>query len=430
MNYIKKNGYYIKDEGEYERIWVDPINYCIQNFNKCSDDTILCIFQDELHSVLNSYMSPFELANKIKLCYPLIDDVSPAIENHFKNLHILARKSCSDRDLEFNDSVYILSKYKDRHLSPDVCAKILSILYKDLEKNVKNLRRSGSKYIEIDKIEDKTYENKKFLRPVIFLKRYAQKELDDYFKTFILHGSLATLDYVENWSDVDTYAVIKKDVISDYKKLSTLRNIIFKMINYFLMIDPYQHHGIFVNTEIDTEFYPQAYLPFAVMNNSRSFLASSEIEFIERNEDIEKLNVFWNALQVMRKASVTRFPTKNYYVAKFFLAYLQTMPTYYLQAKNIHIYKKHSFDMIRKEFSTDILKPVDIASRYRNDMVQSQVLPECILHNIGFQNPFTNLFAHHLLKNKIKKDVLHELDYRLISGSLVLCEDMLRKLEV
>jgi hypothetical protein len=42
-------------------------------------------------------------------------------------------------------------------------------------------------------------------------------------------------------------------------------------------------------------------------------------------------------------------------------------PTIYLQTKGIHVYKKYSFDLVRKDFNKNIWTPIDIVSSIRKN---------------------------------------------------------------
>ena len=59
--------------------------------------------------------------------------------------------------------------------------------------------------------KDKSYKIK-ILQCFNFLKK---NKIDDYFKIFCVHGSLASDDYIKNWSDLDTFVVIRNETLKE-----------------------------------------------------------------------------------------------------------------------------------------------------------------------------------------------------------------------
>jgi len=416
------------DNNKEAKFYQDPLFHCIHNFDSCKDENIIYIIQDELHILLNSFLDPLELPNKFKIIYPFIDSLPEVVKKRLQALFLLLKKSSDKRGFNFNDSLRFLHKNYLFRLNPEIFAKILSTLYCDLNANIHNINyRKKLKIVEFGKIKDEEYETT-FLKPILLLKSFSRKYLSKYLQNFILHGSLSTLDYVEGWSDVDTYAIIKRDTILDWRLLLKLRKLTFKNFRYFLLIDPYQHHGTFFVTEIDTQFYPQAYLPFIVLKNSKSFFDSEKIEFIERSEDIERIFKLRETPEIFKKAYITNFHLKNYYLAKLYISYLLIFPTYYLEAKGIHVYKRDSFKLIKRELKEKEWNIIEIASKCRKLYTKKQLLQQFTSITINMQeNPFMSLFIHFLFKNDIQKEFAQILR-SITKDVLLFSERMLRKL--
>ena len=53
----------------------------------------------------------------------------------------------------------------------------------------------------------KAKSDKNYLKPIKSLKSYIDKELRDYLRDFLIHGSISTADYSIGWSDFDTFVI-------------------------------------------------------------------------------------------------------------------------------------------------------------------------------------------------------------------------------
>ena len=49
--------------------------------------------------------------------------------------------------------------------------------------------------------------------------------MNKYFKHFLIQGSVATLDFIDGYSDFDTFVVIKDEILKDKKNLKIKKNI-------------------------------------------------------------------------------------------------------------------------------------------------------------------------------------------------------------
>ena len=47
--------------------------------------------------------------------------------------------------------------------------------------------------------------------------------MNKYFKYFLIQGSIATRDYINGYSDFDTFVVIKNETLIDNKQILELR---------------------------------------------------------------------------------------------------------------------------------------------------------------------------------------------------------------
>ena len=130
--------------------------------------------------------------------------------------------------------------------------------------------------------KDKSYKIK-ILQCFNFLKK---NKIDDYFKIFCVHGSLASDDYIKNWSDLDTFVVIRNETLKNDLKLRRLRNILRICFLKLIKISPFQHHGLIIYTENDLNNYLKGFLPMQALEQSFSILGKVDFKVKEKKKKI------------------------------------------------------------------------------------------------------------------------------------------------
>ena len=116
-----------------------------------------------------------------------------------------------------------------------------------------------------------------YLAPVIELGETVRCEIADHVTDFMIHGSIATLDYSRGWSDFDTFVIVAKDTALDGRALTALRTKLLNAYHYLIAIDPLQHHGFIICTEIDLVRYPEDTMPIEVLQKAKSYLGASTL---------------------------------------------------------------------------------------------------------------------------------------------------------
>ncbi len=189
------------------------------------------------------------------------------------------------------------------------------ILSKKIVKNFNILKKKENrlKYTKTNQILiSKKINEKKFLfRDKIFkvkilhtLKQFNTPFFRKYFKFFLLHGSFVTDDYVKNWSDIDTFVVLKLGVFRNYKTLINIRERILSIYPEFLKISPFQHHGLIFLNEIDLKNYNDNFIPIEALKFNLNIFENSKIVFKKVN-NTNKNNSYTNLitrLQFVKKS--------------------------------------------------------------------------------------------------------------------------------
>lgn len=317
--------------------------------------------QCELKEILSTFINGGFSASSY-IFYPIIKNVSSSLVKRLMDLFSFVKNKSQNYGLNFSNSLEKFNQFSNLSNAKNF-AVILSALYEDFDKNKKmdDIKKIN---VKSNILNENDYHDK-YLSPVLELKKFSQKKLYEYVVDVHVHGSLATLDYIKGWSDFDTLVILKKDTITDYTRILKLRNFMYISRKYLYKMDPLQHHGHLIFTEYDFDYYCQTFFPIVLFKYSKSLLNCKSFKFKLRDchsENIKKFNWFVDYFKNIGKNEKYHM---NSYDLKFFLHAITLFPTMYLQAKGLHVYKKFSFDIAKRDFSKKEWDVIDYASSLR-----------------------------------------------------------------
>lgn len=259
-------------------------------------------------------------------------------------------------------------------------AQNICYLYKKLPFSGKNLTTS---LISIPEYDERDYpkSDKNYLKPIKSLKSYIDKELQDYLRDFLIHGSISTADYSKGWSDFDTFVILKSQTFENYKTLIEFRRKIIKAHSFLLEIDILQHHGFIFCTEYGLDQYYSHFLPEQVLKKSKSLMGNSEIKIQYFRDQNSSIAAFSNKNDLLKSAFKNKilyhhkyqneylqedFQNINtMYQLKYFLSLMMILPALYLDAKGEPCYKKYSFSKVKGKFINE-WEIIEKASKIRS----------------------------------------------------------------
>ena len=285
-------------------------------------------------------------------------------------------------------------------------AQNIALGYERLEFKNGPIQRTA---IAVNGIENREYLNvdPEFLSPVLKLKTYVQNEIREFLIDFLIHGSLATLDYAKGWSDFDTYAIIKKKILLDVSAMVALREKFLYAYQYLLDIDKLQHHGFLICTGFDIAHYPPLYMPIPVIKLSKSLIGSQTITFGVIKTTDEEVRSFFNRIRFYKEVSSTgilkhhpyegeyllsdyRNAENGMYQFKYLLNNVTITPAYYYGALGEHANKREAIERIRSSLSRqsfDLLEKVTyVRSEWQNREAfptKDNQIPQWIQDTIG-----------------------------------------------
>lgn len=250
------------------------------------------------------------------------------------------------------------------------------------------------KTLSIPDIDEEEYSSKDegYLRPVIEIRKYAKNYLRDYLDSFLIHGSIATLDYSVGWSDLDTYLILSKETILDSSRLVELRDRLLHAYSYLLRIDPLQHHGFLLCTASDLEQYPSPFMPVNVLKYSKSLLGDCQITFYILPESLRRKDAFRKHLYFFKKTYETgilkhhayngEYLLDNFqnrenamYQMKNFLEFVTILPAYFLEAQGKPCYKRESFDLVKPHVPSENWELIEKVSFLRMEWQNRETHP-------------------------------------------------------
>ena len=176
----------------------------------------------------------------------------------------------------FFDIKSILYKnYKQKQIQK--FAKQIALNSNNKNNNFKNINK---KKVYLKKIKENKINKLKGgseIKKIINLIK--NENLLNYFDHFIVQGSIASYDFIKNWSDFDTLVVIKNDVLKDEKKLIRLRIKLKKIYKQIVKFSKFQHHGFIIYTNLDLKNYLSGYLPPEALKFNFTLINRKFIEF-------------------------------------------------------------------------------------------------------------------------------------------------------
>lgn len=395
----------------------------------CTEDRQFKVnrLQNETHNLLNSFLNGSLLTRRSLYLYPFIKEYQRE-----KVVKALDRIGHALRGLGEHGNANV----KDVLLQIERCrflkrinAKRLSQILAELYSVLRALVIDGAKTNEV-KIRNSTvfdrqrYEtdDRNYLRPIVTLQQHIATHLSPFLYGAYIHGSFATRDYVEGASDLDTLLILKETAVLHANSLVEAEKKIVPTLKYFYRIDPLQHHGHMVFTEVDMKYYPQSYFPFVVFNYAVRILGPEIMTFHERDSAWECKNLLQGMLSNGNSQQL-RQAVANFYGLKYFLAIVQLIPTVFLQAQGRFYYKKHSFKAIREQndgISWDIL---DKATWIRNNWIKHEFKAISLFAKIAF-NPFFISLAYRKLHRRPPQYMVAALGDRFLDEYFEFCDSL------
>lgn len=339
-----------------------------------------------------------------------------------------------------NGEYYSLRRFRDKPIS-FLKGKIIEITKEDkfisFEKSYDSVYEKGPVVKTVIKKDIKRlkYESKEkgFLRPVYEFQRYIKQYFskDDMLGAYI-HGSLGTMDYIEGYSDFDALLIFKKNIFNNDKKIESIRKKIKKANTFLYLLDPLQHHTLFIISELDMKYYFEPIFPVVLLDYALEITPGWNNKLVFRCLEAESQlrKVFRKRYRYYQKWKEKKY--MNAYDIKNAVQSILILPTLYLQAKTgKYLYKKFTFDKAKKDFNEKTWKIIEKATKVRENCSYESYYPYWLRKFIGinFHYKYLHLLHKYFDRNN-SKCMLEIMGKNFLQESLTLVEIMQKNLKV
>jgi hypothetical protein len=177
-----------------------------------------------------------------------------------------------------------------------------------------------------------------YLAPLADLARHLRSAGRKILRGAYLHGPLAAGGYVKGWTDVKVLLLLTRETVTSGEALLRARTMVTSAMNPLYRIDPYQHHGLFVTSEIDLGAYPQSLFPLAHFPGCLTIVGGEkELVLRERDSGLERRRAVWDLCYLARRYYLERRRPRNFYAWKGRLEATLLIPRAYLEAQGIYL---------------------------------------------------------------------------------------------
>lgn len=350
-NYRLEKNYYLKD-GEQLEYYMNPWVFYNTNTTYIRYEVVLNQIQNQLKYINELYFNGESNINAYSIYFNYLIELLHHNELlKEKNIINLFRYIVSEGELNIN-----------------IIEKILICIYPILKKKFKDRNNIYTTYKMNDEYKNKRFSNDDKIVKELYDKLFHSiEEIGQFVKTFIVHGSLSTLDYTK-YSDVDTLIILKNEVFESIDNMRICRKRLSKAAIHLFEYDPLQHHKFFFVTEMDLMNYPKSYLPVELFEYSTLVYGDIKIEISIRESLLENLYAVWSMAYGFRQTYLTKQFPNNLFSLKRYTSRLMLLPTLYLELfKDIYPYKKYSFDLAKKYFTEEEWRAIEIATMLRKE---------------------------------------------------------------
>jgi hypothetical protein len=241
------------------------------------------------------------------------------------------------------------------------------------------------------------------------------------------HGSMGSQDFT-GYSDIDLLLVLSESASHDAQALLQIRDVVGPVCREVYCYDVLQHHGVFLISEIDFDYYPEAYLPTEVLKNGSVLCGDQRLSLCVRDSHFDAIRSYLMTTSMLRSWVHNKEKLTNLDRIKRFNSNLLLLPCLYLETRGVFCYKRESFDLIAPFLSDAARLSLQVASRVRNQWTRTGLHYSCermfirtglfpqYLIRAGFASTMDRLYVRRLLGNydssfwNSLKTLLQELD--------------------
>lgn len=387
-----RDGSYMR-EHERPHFFMNPPAFFHEIRDTCSDEIVLQQTQNQFRVLVEKYVNGVGEAGFAPAYRYLIQLLQTELFRHVSVVQALLARLDLDG----------LSRVTE--IDIEVVETTLRVLYPVLHEKLATATDEAHAPVPLGQpLADKIFRPEDARLQALYRRlQQAAASIESSIYAFLVHGSMSTLDYTA-YSDVDTLVILAEDAFASEASLRRCREHFSRAAQDLFAFDPLQHHAFFFATEMDFHYYPESYLPLAVMKEATVVAGKTEAEVRVRTSELENLYALWSMGHGFRQAYLERRYPSDLFALKRYTSRLMLMPTLYLEALHgVFPYKRESFELARPYFSDAAWSAMTFATALRQAWhpgVQIDVNPvfyeqaflfaeECLLHLAAALNDIT-----------------------------------------
>jgi len=270
-----------------------------------------------------------------------------------------------------------------------------------------------------------------YLNPLISLADYLSHDATALGYSVYLHGSLSTMDYVPASSDVDILIIVKRIALDDPSILIEIRRRLIHSLRWVYQIDYSQHHGYAVLAELDLDFYDESLFPIGPLQYLTVLTGRGTLVLNHHPHCTDPAIPFKQMVAAFHDLHDKRNTIKGWYATKLWLQSALLLPTLYLQACGIPVYKRDSFDLVKNQVPEPAWHIIDKATRVRAAGVQRSLLSRPLWKRWLAQapNPWVVSLLHRKIFNRVPESARLILGEDWLTEAICLSDTLSKMLE-
>jgi len=247
--------------------------------------------------------------------------------------------------------------------------KLISSLYQDMDTlgNIVQCKKEKHEILIRDFNKEDPLFQKKEYSTIVFLQNQIKKKISQQIDFFLIHGSYATADFVDDWSDLDSFIVLNKNVFNNIRQLEYVQKELQKLSLLCYKINPLAHHTFFIYPDLILKNYSNQFLPIQALKESIALLKKDKLMIDysgNKLADFYAISIFLNRF---REKVIEDKYSRNIFSYQNDIADVLLLPPLMLQIKGEPIYKKYAFEKIKSQFAGFDLSIIDFASQKRKE---------------------------------------------------------------
>lgn len=361
-------------EGEEFAMWMNPILFLRlgrqegTGFGGSESErrrVLVALFQERLRKLLYIFVHGHGLPELARILWVLGDRSRDRVATELRALDFLATEFRDFPDVPLHETRRALhGLLRTPRPTPAMLAEGLAVFHREFA-DVLEREASGGAAHRVEGIRpfvegDYLARDEAYFRPLVALARGLRGAGRDGLRAAFLHGSLATQDYVKGFSDVEILLLLGREAVEDPDRLLALRGLVQHALPCLYRIDPFQHHGIFLASELDLMAYPQSFFPLILFGQCVNLLGECEPLVVrERDSGLERRRAIWDLCYLWRRHHLERSLPRNLYQWKARIGTLLRIPRAYLEARCIYAPRRESIQRAAADFPPDIWSVVE-----------------------------------------------------------------------